>query len=187
MITTFTRLHIEDIDTLIDDEELVHSLVTDLGFDSQALQQLAGNAESADPETLFRTLESRWNGYGQGFSLEDQIDLLTHALRSSETHKSSAAAQLQSAGRATPISVDGHPVRLLAPTNVEAIHHNLDSLPLENLQAIAQKLLDQPTFSLTQAELVSAPLWQLYDGLTCFFENATNDGQFILMAQQDLC
>ena len=55
MITTFTRVATDDLDALIDDEELVLSLVNNLGFDSQLVQQLAGNAEAANPETLAYT------------------------------------------------------------------------------------------------------------------------------------
>lgn len=184
MITTFTRVPVEDIDSLIHDEELVTSLVTELGFDSTVLQQLAGNAESANPETLFQTLESRWNGYGQVFSLEDQIGLLTETVKNSEQYSSSVLASLDKAGRAIPVMVDGHHVRIFFPNHVDTINEALISLPIEILQAQAEKLQQASTLSMQQTELISAPLWQLYDGLCTFFQNAHDADEYILMARQ---
>jgi|GEM_PF-2294602 hypothetical protein len=189
MITTFTRVATDDLDALIDDEELVLSLVNDLGFDSQLVRQLAGNAESANPETLFQTLEGRWNGQGQVYSIEDQIGLLMHTIQNS-TEDLSPLAQLAKAGRATSISNDHGPIRVLFPAQIDEINDSLTSLPVEVLQAKAKlESLNSdavpPHKKWTQQELIAAPLWQIYDGLCSFFQNATDADEYILMAQHD--
>ncbi|WP_129589671.1 DUF1877 family protein [Rubritalea profundi] len=189
MITTFTRVATDDLDALIDDEELVLSLVNDLGFDGQLVQQLAGNAAAANPEVLFQTLEGRWNGQGQVYSIEDQIDLLEHIVQqSSEDH--SPLAQLSKAGRATSIHNDHGPIRVLFPSQIDAINDSLTSLPVEVLQGKAQlESLNadavRPHKEWTQQELISAPLWQIHDGLCTFFQNATDNDEYILMARQE--
>lgn len=182
MITTFTRVSTDDIDSLIQDEELVMSLVTELGFDADILKQLAGNAESADPETLFHTLESRWNGHGQIFSLEDQIKLLTQITSNFSEFTDSPLATLSKAGRAIPITLNGENVRVILPSQIDEINDSLIALPVENLQAQAQKLQESNELAIEQTELISAPLWQLYDGLCTFFQNAVDADEYILIA-----
>ncbi|MFC5050972.1 DUF1877 family protein [Rubritalea spongiae] len=184
MITTFTRVQTDDLDDLIQDEELVISLVTELGFDANILKQLAGNAEATDPETLFHTLENRWNGHGQVFSLEDQAELLSHIVQHTESLKDSPLATLPSAGRATPINIDNENVRVLFPSQIDEINDALIALPVETLQAHAQQLTENSILKIEQAELISAPLWQLYDGLCTFFQNATDADEYILLAKQ---
>ena len=186
MITTFTRVATDDLDALIDDEELVLSLVNDLGFDGQLVQQIAGNAEKANPETLFQTLEGRWNGQGQVYSIEDQIYLLEH-ITGSESEENTPLSQLSKSGRATNIHNDHGPIRVLFPSQIDAINDALISLPVEVLQGKAE--LDSlnaaavlPHKTWTQQELISAPLWQIYDGLCTFFQNATDANEYILMA-----
>lgn len=189
MITTFTRVATDDLDALIDDEELVLSLVNDLGFDSDLLKQLAGSASSANPEELFQTLESRWNGHGQVYSLEDQIDLLMHVVQQS-SEDLSPLAYLEKAGRATSISNDCGPVRVLFPAQIDEINDTLIGLPVEILQGKANiEALNAaqvaPHTAWTQQELISAPLWQIYDGLCTFFQNAVDADEYILMAKQE--
>lgn len=189
MITTFTRVATDDLDSLIDDDELVLSLVNDLGFDGQLVQQLAGDSESADPETLFKTLESRWNGHGQIYSLEDQIDLLTHIVGHS-SEDLSPLANLSTAGRATTINNDHGAIRVLFPAQIDEINDSLISLPVEVLQGKAElETLNSaavlPHKGWTQQELISAPLWQIYDGLCTFFQNAVDNDEYILLARQD--
>ena len=189
MITTFTRVTTDDLDSLIDDEELVLSLVNDLGFDGQLVQQLAGNSESADPETLFKTLEGRWNGHGQVYSLEDQIELLM-SIVSYSNEDLSPLASLSTAGRATTINNDHGAIRVLFPAQIDEINDSLISLPVEVLQGKAE--LDSlneaavpPHKTWTQQELISAPLWQIYDGLCTFFQNAVDADEYILLAKQE--
>ncbi|MEO1856285.1 MAG: DUF1877 family protein [Rubritalea sp.] len=186
MITTFTRVATDDLDALIDDEELVLSLVNDLGFDSQRVQQLAGNAEAANPETLFHTLEGRWNGQGQVYSIEDQIGLLMHTVQRS-TEDLSPLAQLAKAGRATNISNGHGAIRVLFPAQIDEINDSLTSLPVEVLQGKADlESLNAdaipPHNEWTQQELITAPLWQIYDGLCTFFQNAVDADEYILLA-----
>lgn len=189
MITTFTRVATDDLDALIDDEELVLSLVNDLGFDGQLVQQLAGNAEAANPEALFQTLEGRWNGQGQVFSIEDQIELLEHIV--SQSHEgNNPLGQLSKAGRATNIHNDHGPIRVLFPSQIDAINDSLTSLPVEVLQGKADlerinSAAVLPHKEWTQQELISAPLWQIHDGLCTFFQNATDADEYILMARHE--
>lgn len=189
MITTFTRVETDDLDALIDDEELVLSLVNDLGFDSDVLKQLAGNASSANPEELFQTLESRWNGQGQVYSIEDQIELLMHVVQHS-SEDLSPLAELAKAGRATNISNELGPIRVLFPAQIDEINDSLISLPVEILQGKAsidslnsEKVAPHNEWS--QQELISAPLWQIYDGLCTFFQNAVDADEYILLARQN--
>lgn len=188
MTTTFTRVETDDLDALIDDEELVLSLVNDLGFNSDVLKQLAGNASSANPEELFQTLESRWNGHGQIYSLEDQIELLMHVVQHS-SEADSPLAGLAKAGRATTISNDHGPVRVLFPAQIDAINDALISLPVEILQGktdiekLNLEMVAPHQGDWTQQELISAPLWQIYDGLCTFFQKAVDADVYILMAR----
>ncbi|MGJ8672324.1 DUF1877 family protein [Rubritalea sp.] len=184
MITTFTRVQTDDLDALIQDDELVVSLVKELGFDPKILKQLAGNAESADPEMLFHTLENRWNGHGQVFSIEDQGELLSQIVSSTDEHQNSPLAALSSAGRAIPVRVDGENVRVLFPSLIDEINDSLTALPIEILQAHAQKLAEKSSLEIEHTALISAPLWQLYDGLCTFFQNATDADEYILLAKQ---
>lgn len=189
MITTFTRVATDNLDALIDDEELVLSLVNNLGFDEKVVQQLAVNAEAANPEALFQTLESRWNGQGQVYSIEDQIELLEHIVQQN-TEDLSPLSQLSKAGRATSIHNDHGPIRVLFPSQIDEINDTLISLPVEVVQGKAD--IDSlnsasvlPHKEWTQQELISAPLWQIYDGLCTFFQNATDNDEYILMARQE--
>lgn len=184
MITTFTRIETHDLDALILDEEVVTSLVTDLGFDVNAIKALAGNANAADPETLFHTLEERWNGHGQIFSLEDQVSLLTQTVRQLDGFKESPLSTLDTAGRATPVVVDGTHVRVLFPAQIDEINDALTALPIETLQAHAQTLMETAKLDMELADLMQAPLWQLYDGLCTFFQNAVDADEYILLAKQ---
>lgn len=190
MITTFTRVETDDLDSLITDEELVLSLTNDLGFDGGLLQQLANNANAADPETLFKTLESRWNGHGQVYSIENQIELLSHLVQqSSESH--SPLSKLSQAGRATAINNGCDLVRVLFPAQIDEINDSLTALPVEVLQGKADvEQLNAASVSphqsaWTQQELISAPLWQIYDGLCTFFQNAVDSDAYILLAKHE--
>lgn len=185
MLTTFTRVHTDDINTLINDEELVLTLVNQLGFDSSILKQMTQMSTEPNPEELFQTLESRWNGQGQIFSLEDQINLLENIATQSDQLANTPLATLSKSGRAIPITNEGEHIRLLFPTQVEAIHDHLSTLPVENLQAIAEDLIQNLSLNIQHAELVSAPLWQIYEGLRTFFGNATKNEEHILLARHE--
>lgn len=184
MHTTFTRIQTDDIDALIQDEELVLALISQLGFDSNALQQLAQNPENTNPETLFHTLESRWNGHGQVFSLEDQAPLLETIAQHTPQLKHTPIAKLSNAGKAIPILHQGEHIRLLFPAEIETIHELLTQHPIETLQATAETLLQTNQLPLEQQSLISAPLWQLHEGLSTFFQNAQEEDQFILLTRE---
>jgi hypothetical protein len=181
MITTFTRIQTDDLDSLIQDDELITSLVTNLGFDADLIKQLAGDASNADPETLFQTLESRWNGHGQIFSIEDQLPLLSTVVANTAEFADSALCNLSKAGRAIPTTIDGEHVRVIFPTQVDEINDSLTSFPVENLQAYAQQLMGNGILKMEHADLIQAPLWQLYDGLCTFFQNAADGDEHILV------
>lgn len=190
MITVFTRVETDDIDSLLADPEVVLALVEDLGFDPGNLLALAGqaeNIENVDPIALLQSMEDRWNGEGQTFSLEDQIHLLTHILQHTEIHKDSKIATLHRAGRAVSIYTDHGPVRVISPDEVKAIAEELDMLPVENIQGYAKlETLNAdgvlPHERWNEQELITAPLWQLYDALGLFFRNASEGSQYILLA-----
>lgn len=186
MKLSFTRIVTDDIDSIIFDEELLIELVQELGFDSQSLQQLSQTPEQANPESLFNLLHQRWSGEGQVFSLEDQFPLLQHCVHHSEL-KQSQLADIFKISRATPTCINGHNIRVLFPHHIDDIAEELRELPVEVLQAKAN-LDDLNTSRVaphhgewTQQELISAPLWQIYDGLCRFFENAADEGSYILL------
>lgn len=193
MITVFTRVETDDIDSLINDPEVVLALVEDLGFDPSDLLSLAGqaeNIENVDPMALLQSMEERWNGEGQTFSLEDQIYLLTHILQQTEIHKGSRIANLHRAGKAAPVYTEHGPVRVITPEEAKEIAQELELLPVENIQGYAKlERLNAagvlPHENWTEQELITAPLWQLYDALGLFFKNASEGDQYILLAVTD--
>ncbi|MFC4991535.1 hypothetical protein [Rubritalea tangerina] len=183
---TFTRVNIEDIDSFLHDEELVLTLINELGFDSSLLKQLAGNTTALDPEALFHSLENRWNGHGQVFSLEDQMALLESAFAAYDKPETTSLTRLSTAGRATPVSHDGTLIRLLFPHDISNINEALIAAPVENLQAASQKkVATLPEPYNTLESLISAPLWQIYDGLCTFFQNASDADEYILVAKHN--
>ncbi len=187
MKLSFTRIQTDDIDSIIFDEELLIELVQELGFDAQSLQLLSKKPEQANPESLFNLLHQRWSGEGQVFSLEDQFPLLQHCLRNSKIQQSQLADVFK-VSRATPTVFNGHHIRVLLPHQVDDIAEECRKLPVEVLQAKAS--LDGLNASRvaphhgewSQQELISAPLWQIYDGLCRYFENAANDESFIFLS-----
>lgn len=190
MITTFTRVHTDDLDSLISDEEVVLALINDFGFSTDDLKQMASQPEEANPEALFNTLQARWSGHGQVFSLEDQAPLLLHIVHHTKSLENSPISGLIKAARATSIHTSHGPVRVLFPSQIESISHALEQLPVENIQGFAQlESLNQakvpPHKSWGQQELITAPLWQIYDGLCTFFANATANEEYILVAMPD--
>lgn len=192
MNLSFTRVVRDNIDSLIHDEELVIALVTDLGFDSSALMQVAADAEQADPEALFKLLNERWSGEGQVFSIEDQLPLLLHSVgQLSEDHD--LLANLIKRSRAIPVSHDGEHIRVLFPHQVEEIHESLQEIAVEVLQgkvsvdSLNTAVVAPHGSQWSDQEMITAPLWQIYEGFCRFFENAANEEAYILIAhhQQD--
>ncbi|WP_018970950.1 DUF1877 family protein [Rubritalea marina] len=190
MNLSFTRVVSDDIDSLIHDEELVLALVTELGFDSSALIQVASNAEQADPEALFQLLNERWSGEGQVFSLEDQLPLLLHCVQLLSGDHTLLSSILKRS-RAIPVSHAGESIRVLFPHQVIEIHESLQEIAVEALQAkvdvagINHAIVPPHGSDWSEQEMITAPLWQIYDGFCRFFENAANQEAYILIAHHE--
>lgn len=183
-ITIFTRVPIQDLDAFIADPEVVLALTEDFGYDPTDVLNLASDPENIDPMHLFQIMEERYNGHGQTLSIEKEAPLLNHLLK---THyPGSLLETLANGGYPTPISNDHGPIKIFLPEPVQKIAQALQNLPVETLQAHAN--LDQislPHTTLTKDQIITAPLWQLYEGLTTFFQNAARENQHILTSTQE--
>jgi len=182
MISTFTRVPIDNLDDFIADEEVVIALTEQFGFETSEIINLASDPENVDPMTLFQTMEERWNGHGQIFSLEQEAPLLNHLLKAHYPH--TPLETLANGGYPTPVLNEEGPIKIFLPDPVKKISTALNDLSIENLQAHAN--LDfitlQNNITLTKDKIISAPLWQLYEGLTTFFQNAAQENHHILLS-----
>lgn len=185
-LTSFVQLQTDDLDAFIADDELVLGLMEEFGVDTNAFLQLARQDDHVNPETLFHLLEQRWNGHGQVFSIEDQLPLLQHLIATS-SGTNSGLEHLLRCGQATPIRNAHGPIRILFPDQCEEIAEAMAAFPKEQLQgstSIDELIRHQvpPHFGNWQIQdLVSAPLWQLYDGLETFMQRAANSEAYVLI------
>lgn len=180
MITTLTRVPIDNLDDFIADEEVVLALTEQFGFDTSEILNLAADPETIDPMALFQTMEERWNGHGQTFSLENQLPLLNYLLK---TYYSNTPLEiLADGGYPTPIFTENGPIKIFLPDPVKKISKSLNNLTMKALQAHAnvESIILSDEITLNQQEIITAPLWQLYEGLVTFFKNASAENHYIL-------
>lgn len=186
-IFSLTRIPAEGFDAFIGDPELVIATVEDLGFDLNEMMASVSQPQ-ADPATLYQLMEGRWSGEQPTFSLEKTHHLLCYLLTGNTEFSQSSShpvAPIFNGGRNSQIYNEHGAIRVLTPSQVEAISEALEATDLAELQQRAnvdalnkaQLLPHKNLWSTEQLE----DLWTLYPALQTFFDLASNEDEFVLL------